>query len=76
VQVLLTEEEYSTLKELADKADNYENLHNELMPQHLALKDEYAKLLVFGVSVSSERLKSTSHVNYLSKPNYRKKGEQ
>lgn len=58
MQVLLTEKEYSDLKELADKAENYEKLYNELMSQHLALKDEHAKLLVFGVSSNNEKLKA------------------
>ena len=68
MQIILTEQEYTDLKELADKAENYETLYNELMSQHLALKNDYSKLLVFGVSASSERLKVTSHVSYLSKP--------
>lgn len=58
MQVLLTEEEYSDLKESADKAENYEKLYNQLMSQHLALKDEHAKLLVFGVSSNNEKLKA------------------
>lgn len=58
MQVLLTEKEYSDLKESADKAQNYEKLYYELMSQHLALKDEHAKLLVFGVSSNNEKLKA------------------
>lgn len=58
MQVLLTEKEYNDLKELADKAENYEKLYNELMSHHLALKDEHAKLLVFGVSSNNEKLKA------------------
>lgn len=76
MQVILTEEEYANLKKLADKAENYQSLYNELMSQHLDLKNDYSKLLVFGVSASSERLKATSHISYSSKPNDRKKGEQ
>ena len=75
MQMILTEQEYTDLKELADKAENYEALYDELMSQHLALKNDYSKLLVFGVSASSERLKATSHVNYSSKPNDKEKGE-
>ena len=56
--MILSKQEYADLKELADKADNYEKLYNELMSQHLALKDEHAKLLVFGVSSNNEKLKS------------------
>ena len=58
MQVLLTEEECTALKESSEKAENYEKLYNELMSQHLALKDEHAKLLVFGVSSNNEKLKS------------------
>ena len=47
MQVLLTEEEYADLKELADKAESYEKLYNELMSQHLALKDEHEKLVEY-----------------------------
>ncbi len=75
MQVILTEQEYTDIKELANKAENYQSLYNELMSQHLALKNDYSKLLVFGVAASSERLKATSHISYSSKPNYRKKGE-
>ncbi len=64
MQVILTEEEYANLKELANKAENYQSLYNELMSQHLALKNYYSKLLVLGVSASSERLKATSHISY------------
>ena len=56
MQVILTEAEYTDLKKLAGKADNYEKLYNELMSQHLALKDEHAKLLVFSVSSNNEKL--------------------
>ena len=58
MQIILTEEEYTNLKQSADKAENYEKLYNELMSQHLALKDEHAKLLVFGVSSNNEKLKA------------------
>lgn len=64
MQVILTEQEYIDLKELTNKAENYQSLYNELMSQHLALKNDYSKLLVFGVSASSERLKATSHISY------------
>ena len=75
MQIILTEEEYNILKDLVNKAENYETLYNELMSQHLALKNDYNKLLVHGVSASNERLKATSHVSYLSKQNDKKKGE-
>ena len=59
MQIILTEEEYSNLKQLADSAENYQSLYNELLSPHLALKDEHAKLLVFGVSSNNEKLKAT-----------------
>ena len=61
MQIILTEEEYNILKDLVNKAENYETLYNELMSQHLALKDKYSKLLVFGVSASSEKLKKYTY---------------
>jgi hypothetical protein len=67
VQVILTEEEYTDLKELADKTENYQSLYNELMSQHLALKNDYSKLLVFGLVASNERLKSAITKTYLNK---------
>ena len=59
MQVLLTEQEYNIIKELADKAENYETLYNELMSKHLALKADYNKLLVHGVVANNEKLKAT-----------------
>ena len=59
MQLILSEQEYADLKELADKAENYETLYNELMSQHLALKNDYNKLLVHGVVANNENLKAT-----------------
>lgn len=61
MQIILTEEEYSNLKESANKAENYEKQYYELMSQHLALKDDYSKLLVFGVSSVNEKLKAYTY---------------
>ena len=58
MQVILTEEEYTELKQLADNAENYQSLYNELLSQHLALKADYSKLLVHGVVANNEKLKS------------------
>ena len=58
MQLILSEQEYADLKELADKAKNYEKLYNELMSQHLALKNDYNKLLVHGVVANNEKLKA------------------
>ena len=59
MQIILTEEEYNILKDLVNKAENYEKLYNELMSQHLALKNDYNKLLVHGVVANNEKLKTT-----------------
>ena len=49
MQIILTEEEYSNLKESANKAENYEKQYDELLSKHLALKADYNKLLVYMV---------------------------
>ena len=67
MQMILSEQEYTDLKELADKAENHQSLYNELMSQHLALKNDYSKLLVFGAVKSNERLKSAITKTYLNK---------
>lgn len=55
MQVILTEEEYNTLKSQAALGQAYSQLHS----QYLKLKATYNKLLVFGIATSSERLKAT-----------------
>ena len=75
MQVLLTESEYNDLKESANKAENYEKLYDDLMLQHLALKDEHAKLLVFGVSSNNEKLKASGNGTYFNKA-YAKQANQ
>ena len=67
MQMILSEQEYADLKELADKADNYERLYNELMSQHLALKDDYSKLLIHGVVANNEKLKTPQTKPYFNK---------
>ena len=59
MQIILTEEEYNTLKQLADNAKNFQSLYNDLLSQHLALKADYSKLLVHGVVANNEKLKAT-----------------
>ena len=71
MQVILTEEEYITLKSKAESnktivlntfyKDSYHSLQAELTRltrNHKELQEKYDKLLVFGVSSSNERLKS------------------
>lgn len=55
MQVILTEEEYNTLKAQATLGQAYSQLHS----QYLELKANYNKLLVFGVTISNEKLKAT-----------------
>ena len=59
MQIILTEEEYSNLKESANKDENYEKQYDELLSKHLALKADYNKLLVHGVVANNEKLKAT-----------------
>ena len=70
MQVILTEEEYITLKNKAEHnktivlntcyKDNYSSLQKELTTltrNHKELQERYDKLLVFGVSSLNEKLK-------------------
>ena len=67
MQVILTEEEYTSLKQSADSAENFQSLYNELLSQHLALKADYNKLLVHGVVANNEKLKTTQTITYFNK---------
>ena len=70
MQIILTEEEYITLKNKAEHnktivlntcyKDNYSSLQAELTRltrNHKELQEKYDKLLVFGVSSLNEKLK-------------------
>lgn len=70
MQVLLTEEEYTKLKNQASinstillndfYKDQYHILQEKLLKitkAHQELNDKYTKLLVFGIAVNNERLK-------------------
>lgn len=65
--MILTEEEYTALKQLADNAEKFQSLYNELMSQHLALKDDYSKLLIHGVVANNEKLKTPQTKPYFNK---------
>lgn len=59
MQIILTEEEYTSLK---DKAFEYECMKktiSTLSTKFDELQSKYTKLLVFGVVASNERLKTT-----------------
>lgn len=59
MQVILTEEEYNTLKSRADRYLSAESYKASLHIKLKELKDKYDKLLVHGVVASNEQLKST-----------------
>lgn len=57
MQILLTENEFKELKIKADCSEYLIRKNNELKSELEELKSNYDKLLIFGVVVSSERLK-------------------
>ena len=57
MQVLLTEEEYTKLKEKADACNEATRSYTRLIEKHSELSSKYYQLLAFGVSVNNERLK-------------------
>lgn len=64
MQYILTHEEFNNLvnksnDDLLREYDNLKACFTKLSIAHSELKDNYAKLLVHGVSLNNERLKST-----------------
>lgn len=57
MQILLTENEFKELKIKADCSQYLIRKNNELKSELEELKSKYDKLLIFGVVLSSERLK-------------------
>ena len=57
MQVLLTEEEYTKLKEKADASSEAIKRYTKLIAEHSELSSKYYQLLSFGVVVNNERLK-------------------
>lgn len=57
MQVLLTEEEYTKLKEKADAYNESTRSYTRLIEKHSELSSKYYQLLSFGVSVNNEKLK-------------------
>lgn len=49
MQVILTEDEYNSLKSLADQTQQTQLIYQSLLAQHLELKTKYMQLLKFGV---------------------------
>lgn len=57
MQVLLTEEEYTKLKEKADACNEATRAYSRLIAEHFELSSKYYQLLSFGVVVNNEKLK-------------------
>ena len=55
--IILSREEYSCLKDKAKWADYLSERNEQLKVQLEELEERYARLLVFGVTSSNERLK-------------------
>lgn len=57
MQIILTEEEYTSLKDKAFEYDCMKKTISTLSTKFDELQSKYTKLLVFGVVASNERLK-------------------
>lgn len=57
MQVLLTEEEYITLKAKADACNDAVISYAELLAKYTELNSKYYQLLSFGVTLNNEKLK-------------------
>ena len=67
MQIILTEEEYTALKEMAENSKviskKYTQLvlkHSDLTTKFDGLQSKYYKLLAHGVSINNEKLKNSS----------------
>lgn len=60
MQIILTEEEYTALKEKADAFNGVNKNYTRLVDKHSELNSKYYKLLAHGVSSNNERLKTTN----------------
>ena len=63
MQVLLTEEEYTKLKEKADAYNEATRRYTKLRTENSELSSKYYQLLAFGVSVNNEKLKGQKCIN-------------
>ena len=57
MQILLTQEEYESLKSDQEAYKRLQNKHEKLLQYHKELDDKYTRLLIFGVYNSNERFK-------------------
>ena len=60
MQIILTEQEYTTLKTKADNYDSAQKILATISTQFDELQSKYYKLLSHGVAVNNERLKTTN----------------
>jgi hypothetical protein len=59
MQIILTEEEYTALKNKADNCDYAETALDTVLTKYAELSERYNNLLVFGISANNEKLKNT-----------------
>ena len=60
MQVILTEQEYITLKTKADNCDSAQKTLATISTQFDELQSKYYKLLTYGVSTNNEKLKTSN----------------
>lgn len=60
MQIILTEQEYTTLKTKADNYDSTQKTLATISTQFDELQSKYYKLLAYGVSTNNEKLKNSS----------------
>ena len=63
MQVLLTEEEYTTLKENTNAYKDTLRSYAELLVKYTELNSKYYQLLTFGVTLNNEKLKGLKWAN-------------
>ena len=63
MQVILTEEEYTTLKAIADACNDAVRSYAELLVKYTELNYKYYQLLTFGVTLNNEKLKGLKWAN-------------
>lgn len=59
MQIILTEQEYTTLKAKADNYDSAQKTLATISTQFDELQSKYYKLLAHGVSTNNEKLRTT-----------------
>ena len=59
MQIILTEQEYTTIKTKADNYDSAQKALATISTKFDELQSKYYKLLTYGVSTNNEKLKTT-----------------